>query len=65
MEKGGGVYSLSCLAAVVWPLTLAALQCRDGARRVFTEKAYIDCLRPSAKRREVFGEAQVGRAASN
>ena len=32
--------------------TLASLQCRDGARRAFTDQA--DTV-PSAKRREVFG----------
>ena len=31
--RGG---SISCVAVVLRPLTLASLQCRDGARRVFT-----------------------------
>ena len=52
---GGGVLSM-CMAVVVWPWTLAFLQCRDGARRVFTNQVPA----PSAKRREVFGEAYEG-----
>ena len=48
----GGVYSLSCMAVVVW----------DGARRVFTGQADIARTKrvPSAKRREVLGESHEG-----
>ena len=37
---GRGVLK-SCMAAVVRSWTLASLQCRDGARRVFTDQADI------------------------
>ena len=47
--------SLSCMAVVVSPWTLAPLQCRDGASRVFTDQ--VDFGRFYTKReakREVF-----------
>ena len=51
------MYSLSCIAVVVRPETLASLQRRDGARLVFTDHADIAKI-PSAKRRcGVFGES--------
>ena len=49
------MYSLSCMVAVIWPWTLASRQCRDGARRVFTDQAAIACTTLEAKR-EIFGD---------
>ena len=52
--EGGGVYSIeemypiSCMAVVVWPQTLASLQCRDGACRVFADQADIACTKREA-----------------
>ena len=46
-----GVYSLSCMAVVEGPSTVASLQCRKGARRVFTGLEDIACT-PSTKRYE-------------
>ena len=37
----GEGYSLSSMAVVVRPYTLAPLQCRDGARRVVADQADI------------------------
>ena len=36
-NREGCVYSLACMAVVVWPMTLASLQYRDRAHRVFTD----------------------------
>ena len=44
----GEMYSISCMAVVVWPLTLAPLQSRDGACRVFTDQANIACTKREA-----------------
>ena len=44
----GRCTSLSCMTVVVWPWTLASLQCRDGARRVFTDHADIVCIKREA-----------------
>ena len=41
----GGVYSFSCMVVVVWQETLASLQCRDGARRVFSDQADTACTK--------------------
>ena len=35
--RGGILVSVSCMAVVVWPWTLASLTCRDGARRIFAD----------------------------
>ena len=35
------VVLMSCMAIVVWPSILASLQCRDEARRIFTDQAGI------------------------
>ena len=43
------------MAVVVSPYTLASLQCRDGARRVFTGQADIACT----KREAPLGARQV------
>ena len=40
-------------------MTLATLQCRDGARRAFTDRADISRAKRE-KRREVFGESHEG-----
>ena len=50
----GGVLSM-CMAVVVWPWTLAPLQCHVGFSP--TRQAL---LAPSAKRREEFGELHEG-----
>ena len=41
VSEGRGVYSLSFMAVVVCPQTLASLQCRDGACRVLADQADI------------------------
>ena len=47
------MHGRSCMAIAV-----ASLQCRDGARRVFTDQGEL--FAPSAKRRKVFGESHEG-----
>ena len=52
----GGVVPIYCIAVVITPSTLASLQCRDGARPVFTEQADIACTkcwRAAARDRQV------------
>ena len=43
-KEGGGGLLMSCMATVVSPSTLASLQCRDGARRVFTGQGGVGLL---------------------
>ena len=43
----GGIH---CIAAVVWPSSLAFLQCRDGACRVFSDQADMACTKRKAPR---------------
>ena len=56
----GGVYSLSRMAVVVLPWTLASLQWRGGASRVVTDQADIACTKREAPR----GVWRVARRAS-
>ena len=57
----GGTYSLSCMAVVVWPSTLASLLYGHGARRVIIDRAGIACTKREAKR-GVLGKSHEGRA---
>ena len=41
--RGRGGVLISCMAVIIGALTLASLPCRDGARRVFADKADIAC----------------------
>ena len=45
---GERVYSLSCMAVVVRPQTLASLKHRDGARRAFIDQADTACTKREA-----------------
>ena len=51
-EGRGGVFA-SCMVVVEWPKTLASLQCRDNAGRVFTDQADIACNKREAPGRGV------------
>ena len=44
----GGVLMSCMVAVVVPPLTLASLQCRDGARQLFIDQAGIACTKREA-----------------
>ena len=53
---------ISCVAVVLRPWTLVSLQCRDGAREVFTDQVDIACFARSALRcfaSRVEGELQT------
>ena len=67
--EGGGVHSMTCHAWLHSRMTIDTAdrpshpynECRDGARRVFTDQGDTSLLAPSAKRRdEVFGESHEG-----
>ena len=46
---GGGGVLISCIAiAITIKPSLASPQCRDGARRVFTDTADIACIKRNA-----------------
>ena len=57
-----------CMAAAAYMTieTLASLQCQDGARQIFTDRADIACVctkreaERSEAKREVFGESHGG-----
>ena len=48
--QGAGERTRFLLTLVIWPLTLAFLQCWDRARRVFIEQAGIACALRSGER---------------
>ena len=61
---GRGVCSISCMTIAVLPWTLASLQGRDEACRVFTDQEdFASCTKRVAKR-DVFDESHEGWAAS-
>ena len=57
---GGGRVLISCIAVVLIPLTLASLQCQDGARRVLTDQADIACTKREGGGGEETAGACVG-----
>ena len=59
LEGGRGVVLMPCMAEVVRPKTLASLQCRDRALRVFTDQAGIAQDRGGGKGRGILDRRDV------